>query len=218
MWLDREDLYISPELVTVDYVFVNKSSGDIETLVAFPMPPIPGDYEASIPVHDLESDNFLGFTVVHDGKPVVPQIEQRAVAAGLDVTAALKAQGVPLLPNSGKTTDALLKLAPEVDLELLSDLALADFRGTNPEGDEPLDGDSRLLSWFRQQAHASGVERRPERPVLMGRHLQGFVDPGPEMGRLLEKSYRIQLEEGIKDVEILRKRVLGEDHLSGNPH
>ncbi|MBN2290069.1 MAG: CCA tRNA nucleotidyltransferase [Candidatus Glassbacteria bacterium] len=103
-----------------------------------------------------------------------------------------------------------LKLAPEADLELLSDLALADFRGTNPEGDGPLAGESMLLSWFREQARASGVEREPERPVLMGRHLDGFLEPGPDMGKVLERAYRIQLDEGIRDVETLRRRVLGE--------
>jgi tRNA nucleotidyltransferase (CCA-adding enzyme) len=104
-----------------------------------------------------------------------------------------------------------LKLAPETDLELLSDLALADFRGTNPDGDEPLNGESRLLAWFREQARASGVENEPERPALMGRHLEGYIEPGPGMGRVLEQAYRIQLDEGITDVEVLRRRVLGEE-------
>ncbi|MFC1537723.1 HD domain-containing protein, partial [Gemmatimonadota bacterium] len=104
-----------------------------------------------------------------------------------------------------------LKLAPETDLELLSDLALADFRGTNPDGDTPLKGESRLLAWFREQARASGVENEPERPALMGRHLEGYIEPGPGMGRVLEQAYRIQLDEGITDVEVLRRRVMGEE-------
>ena len=103
-----------------------------------------------------------------------------------------------------------LKLAPEADLELLSDLALADYRGTNPEGEEPLAGETELLSWFREQARSLGVEHEPEPPVLMGRHLKGFVKPGPGMGKILEEAYRIQFEEGIKDVEVLRRRVLEE--------
>jgi len=101
-----------------------------------------------------------------------------------------------------------LKLAPEADLELLSDLALADYRGTNPDSDEPLNSESRLLRWFRSQARASGVEREPEPPVLMGRHLKGCLEPGPGMGRVLETAYQIQLEEGIKDLEVLRRRAL----------
>ena len=101
-----------------------------------------------------------------------------------------------------------LKLAPQADLELLADLALADFRGTNPEGNEPLEGEAASLIWFREQAQASGVEHEPEHPVLMGRHLKGYVEPGPGMGRILQKAYGIQLEEGIKDVEVLRKRAL----------
>ena len=55
------------------------------------------------------------------------------------------------------------------------------------------------------------MEHEPERLVLMGRHLKGYVEPGPGMGRIAEKAYHIQLEKGIKDVEVLRKRALEQE-------
>ena len=96
----------------------------------------------------------------------------------------------------------------ELALSFTTDMSLADFRGTNPDGDTPIKGQSRLLEWFREQARASGVENEPERPALMGRHLKGYIEPGPEMGRVLQQAYRIHLEDGITDVEELRRRVL----------
>ncbi len=101
------------------------------------------------------------------------------------------------------------KLHPEADLELLIALARADRRGTNPEGDFPLAGDSGMIGWFERMTLGSNVENAPERPVLLGRHLLDVVSPGPELGRLLEEAYRIQLDEGLTDVAALKKRVTG---------
>lgn len=112
--LEREDLFISRDLVTVDYVFRNEGDKDIETLVAFPMPAIAGYYEGDVSVPDMESDNFLGFSVTHDGATITPQLQQRAVAAGVDVTDELLAQGVPLIPFAERTTQSLEALADDV--------------------------------------------------------------------------------------------------------
>jgi tRNA nucleotidyltransferase (CCA-adding enzyme) len=103
-----------------------------------------------------------------------------------------------------------LALAPETRLERLAALAVADYRGRNPEGHEPLVVDSREAGWFLDQAEQLKVQREPERPVLMGRHLLGAVKPGPEMGKLLKRAYEIQLSEDIRDVEELKRRVFEE--------
>lgn len=103
-----------------------------------------------------------------------------------------------------------LALAPETNLERLAALALADYRGRNPDGDEPLDVASETCEWFLRQAEELKVKREPEAPVLKGRHLLDEVQPGPAMGRLLKRAYELQLTEGIKDVETLKARVLGE--------
>ncbi len=110
--LKREDLYISPELVTVDYVFHNHAERDIETLVAFPMPAISTFPDSDISVPERTSDNFLGFSVMHDGKAIVPALEQRVEAAGVDVTAELVAAGVPLRPWD-EAADVALKTLPD---------------------------------------------------------------------------------------------------------
>lgn len=112
--LDREDLFLSRELVTVDYVFQNRSEKDVETIVAFPMPPIAGNPDGDLAIGGEDGDNFLGFTVVHDGQSITPNLQQRIFAAGVDVTEEVTKQGIPALPFGEKTYAALDKLAPEV--------------------------------------------------------------------------------------------------------
>jgi len=80
----------------------------------------------------------------------------------------------------------------------------------NPEGEIPLETESKMVNWFLETARASRVNKEPEKPVLLGRHLKGLIEPGPRMGKLLEAAYRIQLEEGIREVDELKKRAFEE--------
>ena len=75
----------------------------------FPIPEIPGGeefYYYPLPVEDAE--NFIGFTVTVDGKPVTPKVEQRATANNLDRTELLASLGIPIFPTKAK--DALNRL------------------------------------------------------------------------------------------------------------
>ncbi|MCA3555261.1 DUF4424 family protein [Aestuariivirga sp.] len=89
--LDREDLFISPEEVRVDYLFTNTGTEDIETLVAFPLPD--QDYNSeSVPAYNLRKE--LGFHTTVDGAPVQYQIVLQAIAGGKDVTDELAEAGL----------------------------------------------------------------------------------------------------------------------------
>ncbi len=112
--MESEDLFISRDKITVDYVFRNGSDTDIDTIVAFPMPDIEGNPDRMVAIPNDPSDNFLGFEVTSDGKEIKPQLEQRAFAAELEVGADLKAQGVPLYPAGEATVAALEKLPHDV--------------------------------------------------------------------------------------------------------
>lgn len=109
--MEEEDLFLSRKEIRVDYVFSNPGSEDVESLIAFPMPDIVGGTESDMAYGDAESDNFLGFSVVQDGKTITPQLQQRVTAVGIDQTERLKAAGVPFLPYSEKTAAALNKLS-----------------------------------------------------------------------------------------------------------
>lgn len=105
-----EDLYISVDEISVDYVFKNHSDKDITTIVVFPMPDIIGDPYESVSIPFPNEDNLMGFTVRVDNKPIVPNIEQKAFALGLDVTNILLSASVPLLPYSKKTRAKLTEI------------------------------------------------------------------------------------------------------------
>jgi hypothetical protein len=111
--MQSEDLFLSRDKVTVDYVFRNNSDKDVDTIVAFPMPDIEGNPNV-VPSIPQEEDNFLGFAVTVEGKPVAPRLEQKAFAAGIDISADLKANAVPFYPFGKPAIDALAKLPQNV--------------------------------------------------------------------------------------------------------
>lgn len=112
--MESEDLYISREKVTVDYVFRNNTDKDVDAIVAFPMPDIEGDPYEMLAVPDDQSDNFLGFEVTIDGVAIKPQLEQKVFALGIDIGADLKAQNVPFHPFGDAAQAALAKLPQAV--------------------------------------------------------------------------------------------------------
>lgn len=112
--MESEDLYISPEKVTVDYVFRNNTDRDVDAIVAFPMPDIEGDPNEMPAIPDGQSDNFLGFEVTIDGVAAKPQLEQKAFALGIDISADLKAHNVPFYPFGDAAKAALAKLPQAV--------------------------------------------------------------------------------------------------------
>lgn len=112
--MKSEDLFISQKQVRVDYIFANRSDEDVSTIVAFPMPEISGGPDAMVAVPDNAADNFLDFRVTSDGVEIRPELEQKAFAVELDVTAELKAHGIPLNPFAEDAYARLAQLPDEV--------------------------------------------------------------------------------------------------------
>jgi tRNA nucleotidyltransferase (CCA-adding enzyme) len=100
------------------------------------------------------------------------------------------------------------KLAPDVNMELLAKISLADKRGRNPDSIKPLTKDIPEVDQFLQMAAKANVVYKPEEPILLGRDLEGKVEPGPRMGKLLKEAYEIQIDQGITDKAELLKRIL----------
>lgn len=110
----KEDLFISPDAVKVDYVFHNTGDKDQTAVVAFPMPDITGDVDFVLSIPDETSDNYMDFSVSVEGKPVTPEIDRHAFATEVDVTRLLGERGIPLLPYGKGTIEALGKLPQDV--------------------------------------------------------------------------------------------------------
>jgi hypothetical protein len=82
--LEREDLFLSMKVVRVRYEFRNTGPADIETMVAFPLPPMPSKADVDEGVTDMvtydpSSDNPLGFVCKVDGQMVKTKLERSAV-------------------------------------------------------------------------------------------------------------------------------------------
>ncbi len=101
-----------------------------------------------------------------------------------------------------------LKLAKYTTLEMLARLALADRRGRNGNGPEPLEVTPKFLPTFLRNAEKARVLTRPEEAILHGRDISDLVSPGPEMGSLLKYAFELQLDKGINSKELLRKKVI----------
>lgn len=101
-------------------------------------------------------------------------------------------------------------LAPHISLEQLAQFALADLRGRNSKSELPLTTVDSAIKKFQACATKAMVLQRAEEPLLQGRDLMKFVNPGPAMGKILKRAYELQIEEDIKNKTTLRKRVLRE--------
>lgn len=93
--MDAEDLYLAQEEVRVRYRFTNHADRDIETLVSFPVPDLPGGVADYLGDQSLPDYRDLRFRTTIDGKPVALDYVERVEVKGRDVTKRLAALGWP---------------------------------------------------------------------------------------------------------------------------
>lgn len=101
-----------------------------------------------------------------------------------------------------------LKLGFPLTLRQLGLLALFDAQGRCGHGKDPRAEALENFNQFMKYVEQANLLQGPEKPLLLGRHVQDVIAPGPAMGKLLKRAYEIQIEEGINDWEELKKRVL----------
>jgi tRNA nucleotidyltransferase (CCA-adding enzyme) len=92
---------------------------------------------------------------------------------------------------------AFRRLAAKVDLELLARLAKADCLGREPGA-----FDCTAMDWFLERARQLGVEHKPPRPILLGRHLLELgLKPGPRVGEILRAVYELQMDGSVTTLD-----------------
>lgn len=195
--MESEDLYISEEAVRVDYVFRNRTDADVDSLVAFPMPDIGGDPNANVAIPEPAADNFLGFETSADGRPIQPQLEQKAFAAEIDVTDELTQHGVPLFPYAEGVEAALDGVPGEVRDDWIARgiIAVETYDDTGTGMVDHLTPTWRLKStyWWRMRFPAGEKVSvsHSYRPSVGGSVGLGFIEDGkpggPEYRRYREK-------------------------------
>jgi len=126
-----EDLRISPREVRVRYEFVNDGKKDIQTVVVFPMPDIDVREFWYEPLGTTvnQTPNFMGFALTVDGRKVEATPDERAVLNGKDVTAQVKAAGLPINIAGSKLADRIGQLSPALRNSLAAQ-GLVEIDGT----------------------------------------------------------------------------------------
>lgn len=151
----EENLFISIDKVTVDYVFHNKTDTDVTGEVIFPLPPVHvwASWESSMNLpEDGTKLDLVDFIATVDGKPVEVTIDKIAVleapweenrplseqydTPGRDVTADLERFGLPLTLDVETIRAQLLALSPE-DRAAAKAAGIVDFYEGDPSTNTP---------------------------------------------------------------------------------
>jgi len=168
--IESEDLTITPDTVTVRYVFLNQSANPVTLTIAFPLPDIDLADGANVAFPTGDPVNFVGFSTKVDGKPINFTINQRAILNNKDITQALRAMGIPILPIGAQQL-RITELPQPVRARAIAEGMILES-GTNDKG-EPLYEPTWTLktSVVRQQTFAPGkpvtVEHRYRTSVGM---------------------------------------------------
>ncbi len=95
--MESEKLHITLHRVTVDYVFRNITSQDVDAIVAFPLPELDGSTLEVSPIELPSKDptNFMAFKLAVGGVATSPKVEIRAFKNNEDITEQLKSFGLP---------------------------------------------------------------------------------------------------------------------------
>ncbi len=101
------------------------------------------------------------------------------------------------------------RLAPHANIAMLAKLALADKRGRNPDGHEPLTVTPSDVDVFLERAEQARVKFQKEPALLTGKDFLDQIAPGPLLGRVVKKAYELQME-GITDIKELKHLALQE--------
>ncbi|WP_246776866.1 DUF4424 family protein [Microvirga sp. VF16] len=158
--MEKEDLYLSPELVKVDYVFRNVTSSPVEIRVAFPLPRldmrlVQGCSDVGIPHPDDE--NFVRFATQVNGRPVRMDVQTKAYVASRDITPVLKELGIPINSLGGKLQERLERLSA-AERNRLTEVGALGEQEYCGDGPQPVWTTETIYHW--QQRFEPGVATR----------------------------------------------------------
>lgn len=155
--MEEEVLTITPDTVTVLYRFVNQATLPVTLTVGFPLPEIDlADQDVFYAIPGSDPVNFVDFKTKIDGKPIKFDVVQRARLGGKDVTAAIRAAGLPIALIGADTQQHIAALTPEARASLIQSGLLVPI-GSDEKGDQ-LYGPAWLVTtaFTRKQVFAPG--------------------------------------------------------------
>jgi hypothetical protein len=181
--MDSEDLFISKKLITVKYRFTNTSARDIETLVSFPLPPLPTGINGHMGDVGYPNWKELNFKTFIDGKPITLDYKESVHIIGdtsaKDISARLQALGWPIRAfDDYKFIDTLNDLPAADKAKLITEGLLKKTR--YGEGVEP--------NW-QVQTHVTRQQTFPAGRTITVEHSYEPVIGG-SVGGMMERSSR----------------------------
>ena len=161
-----EDLFVSPALVRVRYVFRNRAAQPRRITVGFPMP----DRDLS---YEMESEvAYPGdFHTMVEGRPVRMSVERRAILNGVDRTAELVRLRVPISPAPGQRAENLARAIgrmPRATKERLASLGLLDADSLHADQPQVLPMWTVRETWHWDQVFPAGRDLRVEHRYAPG--------------------------------------------------
>lgn len=130
------DVQLGLDAVRMTYVLRNTARAAIAFVAAITLPDLdmPSLSGEEVRLPRPGDSNFVNLTVAVDGQAIVPALEQRAMALGLDVTRMLFDNGIPLFPFVAGIGDRLAGLAAESRALLLERGVVTSEGGTSTPG------------------------------------------------------------------------------------
>ncbi|PNG26106.1 DUF4424 domain-containing protein [Methylocella silvestris] len=133
--MEEETLTITPETVTVNYRFLNQTQAPVTLNVGFPLPDLDlSDQDSAYAIPGADPVNFVDFKTRIDGKPIKFDVVQRAKMGARDVTAAVRASGLPIALIGADTQQKIAAITPEARAALI-DSGLLIPAGTSETGE-----------------------------------------------------------------------------------
>ena len=204
--IESQELTIAIDEVRIRYKFLNQSANPITATVSFPLPDIDLSEADNYAIPSTDPVNFLDFKTTVDGKPVTFTISQRALLGDKDISAKIKAAGLPILPI-GTRQDSVARLPPEAKERLLGEGLLIPA-GTDAKGNALHAGSWTVkTSAVRQQTFPAG------KPVMIEHRYRTSM--GVSFDTILRKGLR---ENAAMAAEVNRYRTaycIGDDLLRG---
>lgn len=132
--LKSHELKLATAGVVASYELVNEGDADATAVAAVPLPTLSGtdaDFEHDLP-NEADPVNFIGLGVEVDGKKLEPKSEQHASILGLDISARLAGDKLPLNPFIAQRAREALEKLPAEKRRFYAEYGLASFIGGQP--------------------------------------------------------------------------------------
>ena len=118
--IEAEDLFVSKNIIKVDYIYSNDTDEAIQTIIGFPLPDI------SVNANDLYDSHYitpndLDFHTTVNGEQIPLRAREDALFRNQNITKLLQSNGIPLNPISKETSKVLAHLPHPVYSKLISE-------------------------------------------------------------------------------------------------